>query len=94
MKIWSRRNFITVSSLCVVAAAAPVAAAKAASKVVVGRIDAIVMNGVQWVCRRPDESEEDFVTRVNEAFKSGRRTYVSHNPDKWLLRRLGRRRSV
>jgi len=43
--IWSRRNFITVSSLAVIAAAVPVAAAKAASKAIGGRITGIIIGG-------------------------------------------------
>lgn len=49
--IWSRRNFITVSSLAVIAAAVPVAAAKAASKAIGGRITGIIIGGHRYAVR-------------------------------------------
>ena len=47
--IWSRRNFIRVSALCTIAAAVPVAAAKAAGKVVYGEITGVVIDGKEYV---------------------------------------------
>ena len=52
--IWSRRNFITVSSLAVIAAAVPVAAAKAASKVVYGSLRSVIINGKEYIVKGTD----------------------------------------
>ena len=64
--IWSRRNFIRVSALCTIAAAVPVAAAKAAGKVVYGHVESIIINGQTYVVKGWDMSTAVWVRGAKE----------------------------
>lgn len=58
--IWSRRNFIKYSSLATIAAAVPVAAAKAATKVVGGTITSMKVDGASYTVQTMEDIERLF----------------------------------
>jgi len=65
--IWSRRNFITISSLAAIAGAVPVAAVKAVAKraaMTVGDLWAITMAGERFYPKGRGETDEDWRLRI------------------------------